>query len=850
MANGNYQRKYWDEYFKACKRYLKNDDRSDSDANTETVVRDTFYLERNCENVDFLSWFKDKESLASAKGKIEEVLKSANRKNSNLKNDIKAYSRCLDYFYKFLHEKEKPDNLIAEIIEEYKENFKTIDEEERYKWEAINHYKKYWNIEAEDFASMFSEAFKEHYNLLASSYYYPYAVMIEFAKNKPEEARDLFRTIHDESKSLEERYSSLRTTIEGYVKVVAAEGVLKWRNSFQDLHAFSVYLTFEYPEKYSIYKYGIFKHFMELIDYHQETFSKDSEINKLANCNALTKRVLEEVVKDEELCSLSRNRLTDKCYQDENYNLLATDIIYFARRIKKEKKSTENIAMTDIAKNTILYGPPGTGKTYNTVVYAVAIIENKTLEEVMKEAEQDYTAVKLRYDSYKNSKDSQIEFTTFHQSYSYEEFIEGIKPRMEEDSESQLEYKVAQGVFKSFCDRATISEQVEGRDYGLNDTPAVWKVSLKGTYQNEVRKECLENGHIRIGWDSYGEELPEEIGSGKAVLNAFVNRMRVGDIVLSCYTASTIDAVGVVTGEYEWHDEYPEYKRLRKVNWIAKGFEESIVEINNNRNMTLSTVYQMSISVADALKIVKKYTETEQPAVPSAKKNYVFIIDEINRGNISKIFGELITLIETTKRVGEKEEVTALLPYSGQSFGVPNNVYILGTMNTADRSIALMDTALRRRFDFVEMMPNTEVLRKEVDSIEVNGEELNVADMLNVINKRIEYLYDREHTIGHAFFMELKENPTIDKLAGIFKTKVIPLLQEYFYEDYGKIQLVLGDNNKTGDNKQYQFIRDEEIDITDLFEGNPDLNESGKQYYIQSSALNEIMSYKLIGKGL
>jgi hypothetical protein len=384
----------------------------------------------------------------------------------------------------------------------------------------------------------------------------------------------------------------------------------------------------------------------------------------------------------------------------------------------------------------------------------------------------------------------------------------------------------------------------------LNDTPAVWKVSLKGTYQNEVRKECLENGHIRIGWDSYGEELPEEIGSGKAVLNAFVNRMRVGDIVLSCYTASTIDAVGVVTGEYEWHDEYPEYKRLRKVNWIAKGFEESIVEINNNRNMTLSTVYQMSISVADALKIVKKYTETEQPAVPSAKKNYVFIIDEINRGNISKIFGELITLIETTKRVGEKEEVTALLPYSGQSFGVPNNVYILGTMNTADRSIALMDTALRRRFDFVEMMPNTEVLRKEVDSIEVNGEELNVADMLNVINKRIEYLYDREHTIGHAFFMELKENPTIDKLAGIFKTKVIPLLQEYFYEDYGKIQLVLGDNNKTGDNKQYQFIRDEEIDITDLFEGNPDLNESGKQYYIQSSALNEIMSYKLIGKGL
>ncbi len=522
--------------------------------------------------------------------------------------------------------------------------------------------------------------------------------------------------------------------------------------------------------------------------------------------------------------------------------------------VNESEEGAEQMADQLFDHNIILYGPPGTGKTYNTMAYAVAIIEGKKLDEIKNEAREDYTAVKTRYEEYK--KNGQIAFTTFHQSYGYEEFIEGIKPNVsdEDDENTALEYVKEPGVFKAFCEKAQMPSGVEAEDYGLNKSPVVWKVSLGHTYDNPTRSECLENGHIRIGWDSYGEDLPEGDDSykGKAVLNTFYNKMRIGDIVLSCYTASTIDAIGVVTGECEWHPEYENHKRLRNVKWLVKGINENIVELNKGSNMTLSTVYKLKIPASAVLELINKYNGgLSKSNTVETKKKYVFIIDEINRGNISKIFGELITLIETTKRKGASEEASAILPYTEEEFSVPGNVYILGTMNTADRSIALIDTALRRRFSFEEMMPEPDVLRKlHADVVVQDGKTLDVAKMLEVINKRIEYLYDREHTIGHAFFTCLKDDPTIERLASVFEKSVIPLLQEYFYEDYSKIQLVLGDNGKTGDNKQFQFIRDDKIDVTDVFYGMPEVDIPENTYSIQRSAFRRIESYKLIGKGL
>ena len=491
--------------------------------------------------------------------------------------------------------------------------------------------------------------------------------------------------------------------------------------------------------------------------------------------------------------------------------------------------------------NTILYGPPGTGKTYHTAIYAVAIIEKKKLADV---ASEDYDGVLARYNEYK--KNGRIAFTTFHQSYGYEEFIEGIKPVVTSDEDgdgkSDIQYAVTSGIFKSFCEKTVRNKNIsQVADYGLNESPNIWKISLEGTGDNPTRTECLNHDHIRIGWDAYGKDITDETDfssdGGKKPINAFINRMRIGDIVLSCYSATTIDAIGVITGDYEWHDEYQHYKRLRNVKWIVKNIKENIMDITDGTTMTLSSVYRFAnITLDDVLKIVEKYA-SEETVSEISKDNYVFIIDEINRGNISKIFGELITLIEPSKRIGAGEEMTAVLPYSAKPFGVPNNVYIIGTMNTADRSIATIDTALRRRFYFKEMLPNPNVLE------DIYVDDVCISEMLDLINKRIEVLFDREHTIGHAYFMPLKANPTLETLARIFENNIIPLLQEYFYEDYEKIRLVLGDNHKT---EEAQFIVAKVNDYAALF-GNVDIGlDDGYSYVINKQAFDNIEAYRSI----
>ena len=229
---------------------------------------------------------------------------------------------------------------------------------------------------------------------------------------------------------------------------------------------------------------------------------------------------------------------------------------------------------------------------------------------------------------------------------------------------------------------------------------------------------------------------------------------------------------------------------------------------------------------------------------------FAMVIDEINRGNISKIFGELITLIEPDKREGADNAIAVTLPYSRESFSVPKNVDIIGTMNTADRSLALLDTALRRRFDFVPLLPDT---RDEEGAplaglkVTKNGQSIDVRLMLECINQRIEALYDRDHCIGHAYFTPLKkvgDEARFTQLADIFRNRIIPLLEEYFFEDWQKIRLVLGDNQK---NETAQFVTeiDSRQDLNALFGHNHGLDgyTTKRRYSVQPSAFGNPMAY-------
>jgi 5-methylcytosine-specific restriction protein B len=489
--------------------------------------------------------------------------------------------------------------------------------------------------------------------------------------------------------------------------------------------------------------------------------------------------------------------------------------------------------------NTILYGPPGTGKTFNTIDKALEIIEPSILEQQNNEIDKEYRIrLKNRFDELVNSK--QIRFVTFHQSYSYEEFVEGIKA---ETVDEQIKYEIKPGVFKKICEDAQIPSHIQGLD-GVGDNPRIWKISICSASQNPTKDYCYQNGEARIGWGHVGDLNLEvnlddpclKIGlNDKSTLTNFSKDMAKGDILLSIKSNTHVEAIGVITSDYYYDDHQltgipSDYRHVRKVKWLFTNQSYDISKLNNNRRLTQKTVYELSRISWSKLAIDLHNLDYAPFNGVASKKPFVLIIDEINRGNISKIFGELITLIEESKRAGNDEALTVTLPYSNEPFSVPNNLYIIGTMNTADRSLALMDTALRRRFDFVEMMPEPDLLTDGNDNDVMIGN-INIREMLESMNQRIEVLYDREHTLGHAFFMSLIDTPTIENLAGIFKNKIIPLLQEYFFEDWEKIRIVLGDDNKTEVN---QFVRENSNNLARF-------SEAVKTKY----RLNDVKSYSL-----
>ncbi|EAI8924992.1 AAA family ATPase, partial [Campylobacter coli] len=460
--------------------------------------------------------------------------------------------------------------------------------------------------------------------------------------------------------------------------------------------------------------------------YSLERFLRYSVLGKIEEDSSYAKPLFEDILNNSNL-SIIKLSENEKIYKEQHF--------------ENEKILSEN---QNLSLNQILYGPPGTGKTYHTI--------DKALE-ILGENLESRDEKKAKFDEY--VKNGQIVFTTFHQSYGYEEFVEGIKPSLNSDENSQINYKVKDGIFKELCKKALENrDDIESFNFYINDL----KEKTKEDANNPEKYFQLPNTKYSI-----------QYRGGKTF------RIKFDDMSKN-------------------HKDYPV-----SIDNIEKLYKTSnIDEIYNSAYVKAILNYLKSQGLKD-------YKEKDE----KINLPYIIIIDEINRGNVSKIFGELITLIEPSKRIGESEELKVTLPYSGKKFGVPKNVYILGTMNTADRSITSLDTALRRRFEFVEMMPDPDLLKnvficKDVenpnkdedylgDDAKTEGFAEILQNILISINKRIEFLLDREKTIGHAFFMSeaVKFNKdnwckpdeyeedwyvlSISKLKSIFQNKIIPL---------------------------------------------------------------------------
>lgn len=493
--------------------------------------------------------------------------------------------------------------------------------------------------------------------------------------------------------------------------------------------------------------------------------------------------------KSSEMCKLNRKLFaTIEKISTSNLFDLGDKVLEHAAKHKEEISETGYLLPQ--SKNIILYGPPGTGKTHALI--------NGTVEGLQFIGDLP---------------DSQVCSVTFHPSYGYEDFVEGIQPVLTEDTEnpegSNIQYIMRNGVFKEIVYQAELENIRRQTKLGNKidvSTANAWKLSLGNTATEEGTKifnYCTRNGKALLGFidqdlSPYSSNIKtlrkhlNEISGEQTVTSMmiqFCSKAKIGDLFfVTKGNKGGIRAIGQITSDYEYLPEvwktlevHHSYRHARSVKWLWVDSEKTIPsEKLFKKNVSQRSIYSLNGNLdQEELQSLFTAEPTDDMPIP---KNFVLKIDEINRGNVSKIFGELITLIEEDKR-GYPIQLA-----SGTPFSVPENLFIIGTMNTADRSLTHLDTALRRRFHFIEMMPQPALLGNTI----IGG--IDLTELLTSMNERMEALIDREHTIGHGYFMQNeKAISTPKELQHVIMNKVLPQLQEYFFDDYAQIQLILGE---------------------------------------------------------
>jgi 5-methylcytosine-specific restriction protein B len=525
-------------------------------------------------------------------------------------------------------------------------------------------------------------------------------------------------------------------------------------------------------------------------------------------CQAVTGKKFLEMADVESPETIGAERSSATVFRFHLDNFRAADINRPVAGLEPHNEADQYVAQPT---NLILYGPPGTGKTYQTAAEAVRLCGDPVSDD-RKKLMEAYRRL---------SEAGRIEFVTFHQSIAYEDFVEGLRPtQASEDGAAGFELKPEQGIFRRIARRAETSTGPGDADFSISGRQ-VFKMSIGEAANPDdayLFEEAIKGGYTLLGWEDIdwsderfanreeiieavrvqgvmGSDAPNAMSGRVQMPFIFRNWVKPGDIIVVSKGNNLFRAIGEVTGSYQFVSrEGGGYSHRRAVRWLRVDRAGVPVSEVYTRSFSQKSIYLLTDADLN-LPALERYIASQQRTGAGAPEQFVLIIDEINRANVSKVFGELITLLEPDKRIGQPNALKIRLPYSGDLFGVPANLHIIGTMNTADRSIALLDTALRRRFEFRELMPDASLL-KPIDGIDT-------ALLLTTFNERIEYLFDREHQIGHAYFIGCQTRADVDE---VMRNKVIPLLAEYFYEDWAKVAMVLGDGEAGEGDRDGCFI--------------------------------------------
>lgn len=684
---------------------------------------------------------------------------------------------------------------IRDALKYYKDNFAKCWEDEKYKWVAVKHFQENWKIDAGNFAEMLEQSLSQSYNLLQGGMYYASKMVCALAKVDPEKMRSLFRTLFNEDIPLAERLQPFRSGCDELLDVYRSQitrSPEKALNHYQDLRALCVYLSFRFPDKYFLFKYRMYTGFRKLVGWKETSQEKDPEIRKYDNYAKMCQAVIEEIRADPELQEMQRRQLDREpdCYKDPEFHLLAQTIIFVSSEMKDTGPSQETeqkgaaVADEDIETRRYWLYSPGDGAAIWNECYKNGFMA------IGWDEIGDLTAFTSK-DEMKQAMKEEIDPTKSYMNAAHAtwQFVHEMKPGDIVFAKKGMHQLVGRGVVES--------------DYAFDAT--------RKHYKN-IR---------RVKWTHKGE-WPHP---GQAVMKTLTDITAYTDYVAKLNALFESDVEDDIEDREVDYPIYDAEKFLEEVFMDEESYEKLVALVRTKKNVILQgapgvgktfaakrLAYSM-MGVKDPNRVMmvqfhQSYSYEDfiigfrpsetgfelkrgafynfcKAAEIDSENEYFFIIDEINRGNLSKIFGELFMLIESDKRGVELQ-----LLYSDEKFSVPGNVYIVGMMNTADRSLAMLDYALRRRFAFFEMKPgfNTDgfkAYRKGLAS-EKFDRLIHCVENLNTAIATDESLGEG-FCIGHSYFCSLKK-ATDQALSGIVEFELIPLLKEYWFDEPTKVQ--------------------------------------------------------------